>query len=402
MLTSVWRRHRRVTILASVLALTLFAGFATTVGAAAPKQRMINQVINCTPRTDIQGRPTTLPQIIPASCVPNASPMPTKVNGKLVHRVFYFDPTCHPFTSTPAQRNLMTDAQLVSDGLLPRTAFPTLAQWQAITLKASKRVCTSWEDLFPDGSPVNTNAPAHSTQPASPAKPANAGNIYDYRSDWNGYVSLDRFGGVDRSAASGYVWIPCISGWPWSYHAASFWVGQSGYYSDPVLQAGVNVEEWESYNGVYQVFYENTGYSGHSGQQNWIQMPCGYNVYVYVTGNYIYMQESEFGITFSTNWGPVAYADSAEWIGERVSCGYQCLNPLTQWSGHQTFTYCEWEDQNGHWWNIDSYGANTVAEEILTTNGSSSGAQMMNFSTYSLDSGSSLGDTYWNSWLRSS
>ena len=273
----------------------------------------------------------------------------------------------------------MTDDQLMADALLPRTAFPSLTKWQDVMSHSLTRVCTSWQDQYDNGAPVDVNDSLH--QPAQPARPSNAGNYIYYDPSWTGYIS-PYLGALQHSAASTYIYIPCSEA-DLGYHAASLWVGQSGYYGNPLLQAGVIIKSF-GYSVTYQLFYENTG---NGGERDWVTNPCNSTIYAYATGNYVYMTEYVFGRVLSRHVNPIVASDSSECMAEHVSDGNGGYYLLEQFQT-ATFNYCTFEDQNGNWHSFEDFPTYETFQQNATHDGTPWTWELMILTNYSRDSDS--------------
>ena len=74
--------------------------------------------------------------------------------------------------SDPSQRVNLTDAELAADGLLPRNAFASIADWDRSVLNATVRTCDTfavYNDA--DGSPAFTNGNLSTSRAAKIAGP---------------------------------------------------------------------------------------------------------------------------------------------------------------------------------------------------------------------------------------
>lgn len=208
MLTSVWRRRRRVTILATLMALVPLVALSVAPVSAASHlpPAIVGDVatLSATPVSHAPGAPT--------------------------HRVYHQVPGCVQPKSKPTDRVKMTDAQLQADGLPPRSMFPTLAEWQNAVQNETTRACTLWQDQYADGTPVQGY---NSSLPATSARlPKNPGDYPYYDQSWSGY---DDAGAAHHDAVSGYMNVTCLNSGYWSGHAVSYWVGQGGINGSALL-----------------------------------------------------------------------------------------------------------------------------------------------------------------------
>lgn len=325
------------------------------------------------------------------------------------YRIYTHYDACEQFggPSDPSLRSNLSDQELVADGLMPRNAFASPADWERSILVAGTRVCDTYA-LFnnADDSPamVNGGVVAPRVGPWLPQQPHRSHdgsngvdcrcvNFYDtwvgqgntgplfsgFAGDGN-YPSTQYPPGIQHVAQYAYSWVPTVTAGPGpvpDVAAASVWVGSAGLFGDDLQQTGLEV--W--WNGCSIVclnfqtkalFWEcvlgnRTTPPPCNGAQIWLDdshTNIGDEVTMYVSGNYHWDEDDSApgGPVSSGNYGPVTDLKAAEWITEAPSNyhgsangGNSTVYPLADF-GNTGIADMKWMSQQaGVWYDAGFY-----------------------------------------------
>lgn len=270
---------------------------------------------------------------------------------------------CEQFKADPSVRSSLSDADLVADGLLPRNAFATPADWERSVSSAKTRVCDShalyWVGT---GAPVFiNNMPSANVQ--RPQDPPNSDCFcikQESQPIYAGWVADGQDNGIQHVAQYAYSWVPTLvmgANYPPDVQSDSIWVGGSGLFyggSEALMQTGI--QDWWYQNGEQgdTLFWEcvnpqNPNVAPCNGSQEWGNTHIGDEITMYTSGNYYWEEDDTQHAVSTNNMGPVPLLDSSEWITEDPNTGCCGSYPLADF-GNSGMASMHWMDQNQKWW----------------------------------------------------
>ena len=278
---------------------------------------------------------------------------------------------CEQFKAAPSVRASLSNADLVADGLLPRNAFATLADWERSVLNATTRVCDSYQLYWTaTGAPavVNDAPSVNSRHPLDPPNP----DCYCYKPEsqpnYAGFVADGQTAPTQHVAQYAYSWAPDLVEGPKpvpSVSADSIWVGGSGLFTingqkEVLMQTGI--EDWWLSAGVqtHALFWEcinpaHIGVAPCDGAQFWWPkkgLYIGDEITMYTSGNFYWSEDDTQNAVQSDNRGPLPALDSSEWITEAPNNGTSNY-PLADF--HNTGqANMHWMDQKNSWWDANN------------------------------------------------
>lgn len=282
-------------------------------------------------------------------------------------------------------RLALTDTQLASYGLPTHADIPDTTDWTNQVTADTTRKCTEGINTVQGNVEQNGQAwmasrphkPANALHATIPADPY-GGTRYSNR--WAGWLADGGYLYPQVSKASANFNVPCTD------HPAvgqlgvmaSQWVGVGGaYYSEPLIQAGVQEIGKTTFSLSYTAFWEYVpqggGGSGAHTMTGW-NIQCADHMYFYVTtSGRVYLADNTRNLySGGINTGGSATPDSAEWIAERISKSSGCTSICLPLSNFHWIDWssCYYTDTSGvnHSPTYPSY-----EQYVMTQDGSSTG-----------------------------